>query len=385
MNPIVSVLAFSLLLSHATAPPPPKTPSFHQVTNTVGKAPLSIAIADVNHDRFPDILVADAESETVTVLLGDGHGHFVPAHGSPFPAGHLPNDIGVADMNGDGNLDLIIANHQTPYISVLLGDGKGAFHPAPGSPVNVHSDPHPHGVAVQDFNGDGKPDVVTDSWATNQIELLLGDGNGRLGTPGTFFSVGHRPYQRLRSADFNKDGHPDVVTTNLDDDTVTILLGDGKGGFYAAPHSPFHAGAKPWAVAIDDLNKNGNSDLVIIPYDRDVANASQIAVTILSGDGRGGFTPMRGSPLPLSGCSGSHSVAIGDFEGGGYRDIVVACALSKNLVIFKGSREGKFTASTQASKGGWGGIAVADLNGDGKDDLVTADNNDGTITIFLSK
>src|ERR1019366_4525118 len=113
------------------------------------------------------------------------------------------------------------------YLRVFLGDGRGGFRLAPGSPVDVHSNPHPHGVVVGDFNSDGKADAVTDSWANNQIELLLGDGAGRLLTPGTFFATGHRPYERLRSADFNRDGHPDVVTTNLDDGTVSVLLGDG--------------------------------------------------------------------------------------------------------------------------------------------------------------
>ncbi|HEY1894706.1 MAG TPA: FG-GAP repeat protein [Terracidiphilus sp.] len=68
----------------------------------------------------------------------------------------------------------------------------------------MHSNPHPHGVAVADFDGDGKPDVATDSWGENKIELLLGDGKGGLRTPGRFFAVGHRPYERLRSADFNR-------------------------------------------------------------------------------------------------------------------------------------------------------------------------------------
>jgi hypothetical protein len=354
---------------------------FHSTSISVGKGPKWIAVGDVNHDNKPDILVAN-ESGTVTVLLGDGHGGFSQANGSPVPAGHSPNDIAIADMNGDGNPDLVIVNTQSPYLTVLLGDGKGGFRQAPGSPIDVHSNPHPHGIAVADFNGDGIPDVVTDSWGNNQIELLLGDGKGGLRTPGTFFPVGHRPYERLRSADFNHDGHPDIVTTNLDDDTVSVLLGDGKGGFRTAPGSPFHAGAKPWQVAIDDINHDGNPDLIVIPYDRDVADEAQIAVTVLLGDGKGGFQPMQNSPLPLTGCRGAASVSAGNLRGVGDHDIAVLCASSRNVVVLQNNGR-RFEAILRPFPGGWGSVAIADLNGDGKADLIIADNENETITIFL--
>jgi hypothetical protein len=269
---VLIAVVFFLPATPATAPVAGSR--FRQVSISVGHGPRCITVADVNHDRNPDILVANDEDATVTVLLGDGKGGFHPSAGSPFAAGHLPNDIAVADMNGDGNPDLVIANHQSPYLTVLLGDGRGGFRPAPGSPFDVHSNPHPHGVAVADLNGDGKLDAVTDSWAENKIELLLGDGTGRLQTPGRYFPVGHRPYERLRSADLNHDGLPDVVTTNLDDGTVSVLLGDGKGGFRNAAGSPFRAGAKPWQVAIDDFNGDGNPDLMVIPYQRDIASPS---------------------------------------------------------------------------------------------------------------
>jgi len=357
-------------------------PRFREMTIPVGKGPKWISVADVNHDGKPDIVVANADSGTVSVLLGSGSGQFHEAAGSPFPAGHLPNDISIADMNGDGNVDLVIANHQSPYITILLGDGKGSFRSSPGSPVDAHSTPHPHGVAVADFNRDGRPDVVTDSWGTNQVELLPGDGKGGLHTPGRYFATGRRPYERLRSADFNGDGLPDIVTTNLDDGTVTVLLGDGRGGFHKAAGAPFPAGAKPWQVALDDVNGDGRPDLLIIPYERDIRDASQNAVTVLLGDGKGAFKPMPGSPLPLLGCHGPDGVTAGDLRGDGQHDIVVACAESKNLMIFV--REGgRFTSSSQPFKGGWGGVTLAHLSDSHRGELITANNDDGTITIFF--
>jgi hypothetical protein len=355
---------------------------FSEVTIRVGKGPKWISVADLNHDGNPDLVVANADSGTVTVLLGNGKGQFHEPAGSPFVAGHLPNDIAIADMNGDGNPDLVIADHQSPFLTILLGDGKGGFHSAPGSPVDVHSHPHPHGVVVADFDGDGHPDVVTDSWGTNQIELLLGDGKGGLQTPGKYFATGHRPYERLRSADFNRDGNPDIVTTNLDDGTLTILLGDGKGGFRNAPGSPFPAGAKPWQVAIDDVDGDGNADLLIIPYERDIADPSQNALTILRDDGIGGFKPMADSPLRLEGCHGPNSVTAGDLYGNGRQDVVVSCAESRNLLIFARDGNGHFAASSQPAKGGWGAVTMAHLRGSRRGELVTANEGDGTITVL---
>jgi hypothetical protein len=376
---VLILFPLSLVSGDFSAP----SPRFREVSIPVGHGPRWISVADVNHDDNQDILVTNSDSETVSILLGNGKGQFRPSPGSPFAAGHLPNDIGIADMNGDGNLDLVIADHQSPYLTILLGDGKGSFRLAPGSPVDVHSRPHPHGVAVADFNGDGKPDVVTDSWGTNQIELLLGDGNGGLASPGRYFSVGHRPYERLRSADFNRDGLPDIVTTNLDDGTVTILLGDGKGSFREAPGSPFPAGAKPWEVFLGDVDGDGNSDLIVIPYQRDIANSTENAVTVLLGDGKGAFKPMPGSPLPLGTCRGANSVSAGDLAGNGKQGIVVACAESKDLILFDRGPDGKYVASSIPFKGGWGSVAVARLTDDRRSEIITANNGDGTITIFF--
>jgi hypothetical protein len=361
---------------------------FRQLTIRTGTSPRWITVADVNHDGNPDIIVANAGSDkaddgTITVLLGDGRGGFHPAPGSPFAAGHLPNDIAVADMNHDGHPDLIIANHQSPFLRIFLGDGSGRFLPAPGSPVNANSNPHPHGVAAADFNGDGNPDVVTDSWGNNQIELLKGDGTGRLLTPGTFFPTGRRPYERLRSADFNHDSHPDIVTTNLDDSTVSVLLGDGHGGFHNAAGSPFPAGAKPWEIAVDDLNNDGNADLVVIPYQRDIARPSENVITVLLGDGRGGFHPMSGPRLSLGACRGANSVAAGPLTTRGPHAIAVSCAESRTLLLYEAEPAGQYTASSVPIPGGWGSVAMDRLNADPRAAILTADSDAGTITIFF--
>jgi hypothetical protein len=366
---------------------------FSKTVIPVGHGPGSIAVADVNHDGKLDIIVANTVDGTLDVLLGDGKGHFIPAPGSPFPCGKSPNDIATGDFNGDGNLDLVIANTETPYLTILVGDGKGGFAPSPHSPFDTHSYPHVHGIAVADFNRDGKLDVVTDSWGHDQILMFLGDGQGNLILPGQAFKTGKRPYQRLRSADFNHDGDPDVVTTDLDQNAVSILLGDGKGGLRDAPGSPFPAGKAPWAVAVDDMNHDGNLDLVIVPYAPDVAAPGDVGVTVLLGDGKGGFSRMRGSPFSLAGCEGPDRLATGDIDGDGLRDIVVTCGQNNKLMLYVGSPDGGFTLSTQSVQTGWAGVAIADLQARGKDDIVVSNglldyqprSTNGTITILSRK
>ena len=359
----------------------------------VGRRPGSIAIADVTHDGRPDIVVANMEDETVTVLLGDGRGGFAPAPGSPFACGKAPNDIAVGDMNGDGNPDLVIANTGTPYITILLGNGRGGFAPAPHSPFATESNPHVHGVAAADFLGHGKPGVVTDSWGRDEILLFASDGRGNLILPGRPFHTGKRPYQRLRSADFNADGRPDVVTTDLDQNAVTILLGDGRGGFREAAGSPFPAGEAPWSMAIGDVNGDGKLDLAVIPYEPDVRDARDVGVTILLGDGRGDFSKMPGSPFSLAGCRGPDRVAIGDVNGDGAADVVVTCAQNARVMVYEGSREGGFRVNTVAVKTGWAGLAVGDLMGNARQEIIVSNGEldeapkgrPGTITIFSWK
>ncbi len=372
---------------------PQSSDNFTRVVIPVGHHPGSIVVADVNHDGKPDILVANTVDETVSVLLGDGKGQFAPAPGSPFACGKAPNDIAVADMNGDGNLDLIIANTGTPYITILLGDGKGGFAPSAHSPFATESYPHVHGVAAADFLGNGKPAVVTDSWGHDQILMIPSDGKGNLILPGKLFNTGKRPYERLRSADFNGDGKPDVVTTDLDSNAVTILLGDGKGGLIEAPGSPFAAGDGPWSLAIGDINGDGKLDLAVLPYEPEVKDPKNFGVTVLLGDGKGGFTKMRASPFSLAGCNGPDRVAIGDVNGDGLEDIVASCAQNHRVMLYLGTKGGGFQISSLDVQTGWSGVAVADLLGNGKAEIIVSNgaldddpkNQPGSITIFFSK
>ena len=351
----------------------------------VGTAPGSLALADFNGDGKLDVAVANSESKNVTILLGDGKGGLTQASGSPFPAGDHPNDIAAGDVNGDHKLDLAFANHDTHYVTVLLGDGRGAFAPAPKSPFTVNSRPHPHGIAFGDFNGDHNLDFVIDDWGNNQVTVVFGDGKGNFASPGVSFAVGLMPYQRARVADVNKDGFADVITTNTEGGDVSVLLGNGKGSFTQPPGSPFTANERPFGVAIGDLNGDGQADLAIVNFSGHITDTSKDAITILLGNGDGTFRQAAGSPFKTG--RSPVSVAIGDINGDGYGDVASANMGGNSVTLLLGGKNGLRPAPGSPFAVGHHPecVALGDLNGDGKADVVVANLEDNEVMIILSK
>ena len=351
----------------------------------VGTSPASVVIADLNADSRPDIMVANAGSRNITVLLGDGRGGFTQPAGSPFAAGDEPADIAVGEINGDNHADLVIPNHGTKYVTVLLGDGRGGFVPAPNSPFTVKSDPHPHGAALADFNGDSKTDILVDDWQNDSVTVLFSNGKGGFDSPGVSFAVGRMPYHKVRAADVNGDGKADIITTNMRGNNATVLLGDGRGGFSQAAGSPFTTGDSPFHLAIGDMNRDRKPDLVVATYSGQGSDASDDGVTILLGDGRGGFSPMSGSPFPTTGRA-SGNLALGDINGDGLTDVAVANGVSNDVTVLLGNNKGTLVpGATHAVGRSPYSIAISDLNGDGKADIVTSNNGDNDLTILISK
>ena len=349
-----------------------------------GSAPGSVEVADFNGDGKPDLAVANEQSQDVTVLLGDGRGGLTAAQGSPFAAGQQPNDIAIGDFNRDGKPDLAFANHEAKHLTVLLGDGRGRFAPAPGSPFAVAVRPHTHGVAAGDLNGDGNLDLLTDSWGDDRVAVLFGDGKGGFQT-GPILTVGKHPYQRVRIADVNGDGKDDILTTNLEGDNVTVLLGDGKGGFRPSAGSPFPCGDSPFFVAVGDVNGDSRPDLAIVNSPSSTADRrGRDGLTLLLGDGKGGFKTMAGSPFATGKIP--NRLAIGDVNGDGVGDVAVTNTDSGNLSLFLMSRKGAVASiSTIAVGRRPKGIAIHDLNGDGKGDIVVADNGDNNVLVIFGR
>jgi FG-GAP-like repeat len=356
---------------------------FDIITIKVGKGAGSVEIGDFNRDNFPDIAVANTEDSSVTILLGNGKGKFTEATGSPFFSNRYPNDIVIADFNKDGNLDLGIANTEVSFLTVLLGNGNGQFHQAAKSPFIVNAKPHTHGIATGDFNGDGNLDLATDSWGVNSVLIIFGDGKGNFDRQMSY-KVGKRPYQRLRVADVNKDGKPDIVTTNLEGNNATVLLGMGEGKFQEVEGSPFPAGDAPFGIAIGDVNGDNNPDLAIANSPTITAESKgKDGLSILVGDGSGKFSSLKGSPFK-TGKSPSR-VAIGDLDGNRINDIVVTNYNDNSISIFYMDKNGVMESKIIKVGNRPSGVGIYDMNMDGKNDIVVSNYDDNTIMILFKK
>ena len=375
---------FALLIVSCSAPASDRvtrapSPSEAERRFATGTAPGVVVAADIDGDGRTDLVVANEQSADATVLLGDGKGDFSPAAGSPFPAGNSPNDIAVGDFNGDGRADLAFANHEVQQLSILLNDGHGRL--VRGTPVNVTVRPHPHGIATADFNGDGHLDLATDSWASDELEILAGDGKGRFHPPGSYVRVGKHPYQRIRAADLNGDGRMDIVSPNLDGNDVTILLGTAEGGFREAMGSPFKCGDSPFNVAIGDINADGKLDLAIVNCPRCAAGPSgRDGLTMLAGDGRGGFAAIPGSPFDTGGTP--NIAAIGDINGDGVNDVAVSSPESNHITLFMMRHEAAPHVVTRPAPGHPKGLVISDVDGDGRGEIAVTNNQQNTVTIM---
>jgi hypothetical protein len=342
-----------------------------------------LAVVDVNHDGAKDILAGGRND--LWVFLGNGKGEFAEGKGSPFKAGPSPGDLAIGDFNRDGNVDVAVANHGEKLVTVLLGNGKGGFSFGPGSPFSVASTPHPHGIVAADFNGDGILDIAVDSWQENKVLVLPGKGDGTFETPGTKFDVGREPYQRLRSADLNGDGHPDIVTSNWEGGSVTVLLGDGRGGFARAGGKDIPVPAYPFCVAIADFDGDQKLDIAIGHYSGHADDPRKDGLSLLYGDGHGGFSLAGDSPVRVGHYPAMITAA--DVNADGIADIILPNTIDKTVTVFLGGRHGIRQADGSPIPVGADAqtVAVDDLNGDGKGDLVVGSLDTDEIRVFLQK
>ena len=343
----------------------------------VGGRPNDIAVGDWNKDGKLDVVTCN-EGESVTVLLGDGRGGFAPAPGSPLqPAAHL---IAVGDVNKDRNPDLALTHHDSFGVVVLLGAGDGRFAPAPGSPFAAHqgAKAHNHGLALNDLNGDGNPDITTSNQDDNSVSVLLGDGRGGFGpAAGSPFAVGRAPYPHA-VGDLNGDGKLDIVTPNVRGNSVSVLLGDGRGGFTPAANSPYGVATRPYYIAIGDVSGDGKPDLITTHDDITL-------MTTLLGDGRGGFDAAPASPLDLG--RRAYKLVAADVNRDGTADLVVGTVTGDSVTVLLGGARGGYTpaAGSPYAAGSDPRVAVGDVNGDGKPDVVAAGGGSGSITVLLGK
>jgi hypothetical protein len=243
--------------------------------------PVDIAVADMNGDGYPDLLTANfsSNSNSVGVLLGNGNGTFRPAanYGSGITN---PSRVAVGDLTGDGKLDLLLTNSSLSWAGVLRGNGDGTFQTATTFWLNGNS--RPAGIALADVNGDGKLDLLTADNFTHQVGVMLGFGNGTFQSATTYPSGGLNP-NSVAAADVNGDGYLDLLVANGRGDTLGVLLGNGDGTFQATT-SYSSGGSTPSGIAVADVNGDGQPDLL-------TANFNSNNASVLLGNGTGTFQP----------------------------------------------------------------------------------------------
>ena len=292
----------------------------------LGLSPDQLAVGDFNGDGKLDLAVADQHG-SVTILLGNGDGTFAPAPGSPAGVGSSPYALAVGDFNGDGRLDLAVANVSDNTVTVLLGNGDGTFSPAPGSPLAVGVSPL--SLAAGDFNGDGKLDLAVANFGDRTVSILLGNGDGTFaaapGSPITTQSGQGGP-GFMASGDFNGDGKLDLAL-GLSTGTVSILTGKGDGTFTAVNGccGALNEETRMEAMVAGDFNGTGKLDLVVA---LDTGNADYITTWLSNGDGT--FTASNFS-IAVSGSPAS--LAVADFNGDGKLDLATIANIYDSVSV----------------------------------------------------
>jgi len=328
------------------------------------------------------ILLLLATSE---ISLGTGIA-FKPA--VSYPVGTAPMAVAVGDFNGDGKLDLAVANSGNPSagddggISVLLGNGDGTFQAA----RDVSAGKNPGSVAADDLNGDGRVDLVITNGdgGVGQVGVLLGNGDGTF-QPVVDYAAGNVPIS-IGIGDFNGDLRPDVAVANAADGTVSVLSGNGDGSFQN--HVDYTTGGGPRSIVVADLNADGKADLVVAcPTTRGPALIANVAILMGNGDGTFQSSVLYDNHGPF----GPTDIAVGDFNGDGNPDVIVdvfrpTCCppvVYHKLNLMLGNGDGTFALVTDVVAGS-GHLSAADFDGDGKLDIARnglvflPGNGDGT-------
>jgi hypothetical protein len=357
----------------------PTTSEFSVVAAT---APTGVATGDFNKDGKVDIVVASATgccplTGGISVLLNSGSGTFAAPVLYSNPNGVDNGLVAVGDLNLDGKLDVVESSEGGNNVAVFLGNGDGTFQTAKVYPVAWAS-----ALALGDLTGDKKPEIVVSSYPDGTAWVLLNKGSGNFQISSVYSAdssaMAMVTGMAIGLADFNGDKKLDFVTGNPAGQFVTIGLGNGDGTFRDSPHYNQSPGMWTNGLAIADFNLDGNLDVV------QAGGGTGVGLSLMLGTPNGVFKAPTFINLNVPANGRVTFVRTADVNGDGKPDIV--CANGKGAVVLLGLGTGSFKAAvTYPVASTYPAIALpGDVNGDGKLDLVTT-NNDGTLGVLLNK
>jgi hypothetical protein len=369
--------------------PPEATVNFPYGAESAIPEPYGIVAADFNEDGKPDLAIT--ANDRFYVLLGNGNGTFAPTASSPIPVPSPPYDdfpspytgpVAAGDFNNSGHLGLAIGEINNEAAVILLGHGDGTFAPSSAAFANALSQPI-SAVAAADFNADGNLDLAVTGQISGVSPVVLGYGKGAFNPAGDLYTTSGGGFPMgVAVGDFNGDGKLDAAVANglgapPGFSGVSISLGNGDGTFTQPSGSPISLGQSLSAIVTSDFNGDGKLDLA-------VTDSAGNAVIILLGNGDGTF----GVPTTIPVGNTPYALVVGDFNSDGKLDLAVANYGDGTITLLLGNGDGTFTqaAGSPYAVGQYPyQIAAADFNGDGKLDLATTNLSDGTVTILLQQ
>ncbi|MBD3178320.1 MAG: T9SS type A sorting domain-containing protein [Candidatus Latescibacteria bacterium] len=361
---VFSVLSAAMVINPADAA---ETNLFEgPILYLMDNGPESITSNDFDGDGNIDLAVANEHSCNIAVMLGNGDGYFGTAVYYSTGNSTDPRSITSADFDGDGNIDLLTANNSTGDVAILLGNGDGTFI----SPSYYLSGYHPNFVISSDFDSDSNMDVAVSNGGENAVAILLGNGDGSFDAP-VSYSADSIP-RSITAGDFDSDGKLDLATGNYGSANLSVLMGNGDGTFDAAVN--YNADDQPRSITSCDLNGDGELDLA-------VANGGADNISVLSGNGDGTFAAAVNYPAddyPIS-------VICGDFNIDGITDLAAANAYTHTVSILLGSGDGSFEMAVNfGSDLKPHDLISSDFNGDGDPDLAVANFDADNLSIFIN-
>ena len=308
-----------------------------------------------------------------------------PSDTTRIKVGNSPGSIEAADFNNDKFPDLVVTSETDSVVTILLGNGNGGFIPSDNSPFFAGS--IPNDICIADFNKDGSPDLAIANHDRKYLTVLLGDGNGNFtqAKNSPFPTEGIPHVHGIATGDFNSDGWLDLVTDSWGNDQVEVLFGDSATSF-GKQRKFIKVGKSPYQrLRAADLNGDGIADIV-------TTNSYGNNVTILLADGKGGFNEATGSPF--AGGDSPFGIAIGDVNADGKPDLAIinspssmAGGKGKNgMTVLLGDGTGKYTTMKGSPYEAGeipNRIAIGDINGDSVNDIVCPDNGSNKIYLFL--